>query len=294
MRSSTVEEQVFDRHIIEAIRQQMKKLKEDSEQEVIMQISNLLNPNDIHSSWKPIIETFIKDFLIKGKQDIHPANALFNNLYAGYNPNSAVKVTVYPKEEDVYKAYRLGIQQIKVVILGQDPYHGGQAHGLAFSSTKTCPPSLRVIFNEIKRDIGIDRYLGKLANPTNLLDWHSQGIMLLNSCLTVEKGKAGSHIGLGWEKLTTATLRALIIDSNPKVFVTWGKKAQAAFDEASKGFLTESFFRANKHLNLRSPHPAADTYPGYKRDTFAGCGHFSKINTFMKAHYGHFIQWGLV
>lgn len=268
----------------------------DSLQETINNMPNILNPYDnIHLSWKPIIEEFLNNFLIQGKLNPeHKANALFEELSAGYNPNSSRKVTVYPREEDVHKAYKLGIDKIKVVILGQDPYHGGQAHGLAFSSMTHYPGSLRVIFDELQKNTGLDRRVrSHLERPCNLIDWHNQGIMLLNSCLTVEAGKAGSHVGLGWEELTTTTLRTLIIHKNPKVFVTWGKKAQETFDNARGGFLTEDFFRNNNHINLRAPHPAADLYPSNGvRPKFIGCGHFNKIDKFIKDHYGHTIQWG--
>jgi uracil-DNA glycosylase len=166
---------------------------------------------------------------------------------------------------------------VRVVILGQDPYHGaGQAHGLAFSvppGTKP-PPSLRNIFMELQRDLGC-----ALPSDGSLERWARQGVLLLNAVLTVEDGSPGAHARRGWESLTTALLARLAEDETPKVFMLWGAHAQSR--RAGLG---------EPHLVLEANHPS----PLSARRPpvpFLGCGHFSRANTFLAARGRGVIDW---
>ena len=165
--------------------------------------------------------------------------------------------------------------KVKVVIIGQDPYHGpGQAHGLCFSVNDGVPfpPSLVNIFKEIKTDIGTD------APPTgNLTRWAEQGVLLLNATLTVRAHQAGSHQNRGWETFTDAAIRILAEEREHLVFILWGAYAQR------KG----AFIDRNKHLVLTSAHPSPlSAYNG-----FFGNKHFSKTNEYLKAHGKEEIKW---
>ncbi|MFO1348931.1 MAG: uracil-DNA glycosylase [Pseudomonadales bacterium] len=165
--------------------------------------------------------------------------------------------------------------QVKVVILGQDPYHGAQqAHGLCFSVPDGIapPPSLVNIFAEIKRDLGIEP-----PPHGNLTRWADQGVLLLNSVLTVEHGKAGAHQGKGWEIFTDKIIALLNEQREHIVFLLWGNYAQ------KKGALIDR----QKHLVLTAPHPSPlSVYRG-----FSGCGHFSASNTYLKNNNIQEIHW---
>ena len=166
---------------------------------------------------------------------------------------------------------------VKVVILGQDPYHGaGQAHGLCFSVPPGVPPppSLLNIFAEIQRDLGIPR-----PNHGCLLPWTRQGVLLLNSVLTVEHGRAGSHQGKGWEGFTDVCIEALNREREGLVFLLWGSYAQA------KGKLIDT----RRHRVLKAPHPS----PLSAHRGFIGCGHFSGANTYLRERGVTPIDWRL-
>ena len=167
--------------------------------------------------------------------------------------------------------------EVKVVILGQDPYHGpGQAHGLCFSVRPgvPVPPSLQNIFKEIQRDLGI-------APPDHgcLLPWAKQGVLLLNAVLTVEDGRAGAHQGKGWEGFTDAVVAALDREKEGLVFMLWGAYAQA------KGRLLDS----RRHCVLRAPHPS----PLSAHRGFLGCGHFGKANRWLQGGGRAPVDWAL-
>jgi len=186
--------------------------------------------------------------------------------------------TIYPAPRNMFAALdATPFDQVKVVVLGQDPYHGpGQAHGLCFSVQPgvPVPPSLENIFSEIRRDLGI-------ARPDNgcLLPWARQGVLLLNSVLSVERGLAGSHQGKGWEGFTDAIIERLNSEREGLVFLLWGSYAQA------KGKLIDG----HRHLVLKAPHPSPlSVYRG-----FAGCGHFSKANQWLRDHGQAPIDWTL-
>lgn len=184
---------------------------------------------------------------------------------------------VYPKPEDIFNAFRLTpINETKVVIMGQDCYHEpNQAMGLSFSvpnGTKI-PPSLINIYKEIASDIGVEN----LYIDGDLTKWAKQGVLLLNTCLTVREHQANSHSGKGWEILTDEAIKVLNENDNPKVFMLWGSNAKS-----KKIFITNS-----KHLVLESAHPSPlSAYRG-----FFGCKHFSKANKFLEENNLEPIKW---
>lgn len=182
---------------------------------------------------------------------------------------------IYPPLNECFSAFfATPFDKVKVVILGQDPYHGlGQAHGLCFSVRPNVriPPSLENIFKEIKRDLGI-------TPPSHgcLNDWAKQGVLLLNATLTVEAGKAGSHQNKGWETFTDRVIRVLNDKREHLVFMLWGRYAQ------NKGY----FIDQTKHLVLKAAHPSPFSASG-----FFGCSHFSKANAYLEKHGHSSIDW---
>lgn len=185
---------------------------------------------------------------------------------------------IFPPGAQIFAAFEATpFDQVKVVILGQDPYHGaGQAHGLCFSVLPgvPVPPSLDNIFKEIQDDLGI-------ARPDHgcLLPWARQGVLLLNAVLTVEEGRAGAHQGKGWEGFTDHVIQALANEREDLVFLLWGSYAQA------KGKVIDT----RRHRVLRAPHPSPlSAYRG-----FMGCGHFSASNEFLARHGRTPVDWRL-
>lgn len=185
---------------------------------------------------------------------------------------------IFPPGDSIFAAFNhTPFDQVKLVILGQDPYHGpGQAHGLSFSvpSGVQIPPSLRNIYKELNRDLG-------LPFPThgNLEHWADQGVLLLNAVLTVEQAKAGAHQGKGWEQFTDAAIAALNEKREHLVFLLWGSYAQ------KKG----RFIDRQKHFVLQSPHPS----PLSAHRGFIGNGHFSKANEYLRQCGQTPIDWSL-
>ena len=185
---------------------------------------------------------------------------------------------IYPPGPEIFAAFNhTPFDKVKVVILGQDPYHGPhQAHGLCFSVRPgvPVPPSLDNIFKEIQRDLGIDR-----PDHGCLTPWADRGVLLLNAVLTVERGQAASHRGKGWEGFTDAAIDALNREREGLVFLLWGSQAQA------KGKLID---RARHHV-LKAPHPSPlSAYRG-----FMGCGHFSQANAYLREQGQAPIDWSL-
>jgi uracil-DNA glycosylase len=183
---------------------------------------------------------------------------------------------IFPKGREYFKALDCTpFDEVKVVILGQDPYHGdGQAHGLSFSVPDNVapPPSLKNIFKEIGSDIG------PLSNTSGCLErWAEQGVLLLNSVLTVERSMAASHQGKGWETFTDAVIRRLDEEREGVVFLLWGAYARR------KG----QFINRSKHLVLEAPHPS----PLSAHRGFLGCRHFSKANAYLAEHHQSLINW---
>jgi uracil-DNA glycosylase len=183
---------------------------------------------------------------------------------------------VFPPPKLVFNAFeQCSFSDVKVVILGQDPYHGkGQAHGLSFSvpDTVKVPPSLQNIYKEIAVDLQKE-----IPKSGNLERWTRQGVLLLNSTLTVEEGKAGSHQGLGWEQFTDSVIQTISDRKDHVVFLLWGKYA------INKSKLIDE----RKHHILTAPHPS----PFSVHSGFFGCRHFSKANIYLRKHNLKEIDW---
>ena len=184
--------------------------------------------------------------------------------------------TVYPPADDIFNAYDFTpLANVKVLILGQDPYHEpGQAHGLSFSVNPgiDIPPSLCNIYKELNSDLGC-----YIPNNGYLEKWAKQGVMLLNNVLTVRAHAANSHKGIGWEQFTEATIRILNEQDRPIVYMLWGRPAQEKC----------SILNNPKHLVLKAPHPSPlSVYRG-----FWGCKHFSKANDFLISNGVEPIDW---
>lgn len=185
--------------------------------------------------------------------------------------------TVYPSKEKVMNAFYVSYQDVKVVILGQDPYHGpGQAHGMCFSVKPGVPhpPSLRNIFQELQSDIGCP-----IPKDGYLMKWAKQGVFLLNTVLTVRQGEANSHKGMGWEQFTDAVIEKLAKRQDPIIFVLWGRPAQSK----------QSIIRQSgaHHVILQAPHPS----PLSAHRGFFGSKPFSKINEQLEAWGKQPIDW---
>lgn len=227
-------------------------------------MSEAAAPVQIEESWKkvlneefqkpyfPLIKQFIKQQKEKGKK-------------------------VYPPGPLIFNAFNLTpLDKLKVVIIGQDPYHGaGQAHGLCFSVPYGVkpPPSLINIFKEIKNDLGIEP-----PNHGNLEKWAKQGVLLLNASLTVNEGEANSHAACGWHTFTDAVIKKISDEKTGIVFLLWGKFAQ---DKAA-------LIDTSKHFVLKSAHPSP-----FSADRFFGCKHFSKTNEILKNEGKEPIDWSL-
>jgi len=220
-----------------------------------------INP-EIEESWKQLLHkefqspyfAELKSFLVEEKK----------------------KNIVYPPGKQIFSAFNFTpFDKIKVVIIGQDPYHGkGQANGLCFSVADgvSKPPSLVNIFKELNADLGI-----KIPESGNLEAWAKQGVMLLNATLTVRANQAGSHQNRGWESFTDAVIRALSDNKEGLVFILWGAFAQAK----------EKLINTGKHHVLKAAHPSPfSAYSG-----FFGCRHFSKTNEILKEMGKEEINW---
>lgn len=215
----------------------------------------------MHESWKPFLNSeFNKPYF----------KELANFLHEQYD-----KKVIFPKKTQVFRAFTTNLNNVTVVILGQDPYHTpGSAHGLAFSvpDTQPIPPSLVNIYKEI------DNEYGSHANKTgNLKSWQDQGVLLLNNVLTVEAHRAGSHRGHGWETFTEAVIKYLDQTRPHLVFMLWGRDAR------NKAPL----INREKHLVLESPHPS----PLSAHSGFFGNGHFKSANAFLKQNHLPEIKW---
>ncbi len=185
---------------------------------------------------------------------------------------------IYPSGKDIFAAFNsTTVDAVRVVIIGQDPYHGpGQAHGLSFSvrAGVSLPPSLVNILSEVSRDLGLNEFP---KDKGDLKGWAQQGVLLLNSTLTVERGKAGSHQGKGWEIFTDSVIERLGRAKENLVFMLWGSYAQKKGD----------FLSRENHLVLTAPHPS----PLSAHRGFFGCGHFSKANHYLVAKGMGAIDW---
>jgi uracil-DNA glycosylase len=219
----------------------------------------------IHESWKEVLDgEFQKPYFSQLTEKVRMS-------YVEY------KGSIFPKGTQIFRAFDLcPFDELKVVILGQDPYPTrGHAHGLCFSvepDVKPFPKSLLNIFKEIQLDLGLP-----MPENGNLARWAEQGVLLLNSVLTVDEGKPDSHKGFGWEKFTDAVIQTINEQKTGVVFMLWGTKA------ISK----EAFIDSSKHLILKSVHPSPlSAYRG-----FFGSKHFSKTNEFLRMMEQTEIQW---
>lgn len=206
------------------------------------------------------------------------AQPYYQQLLDKLSQRYASGVTIYPQKDTIFSALEsTPLDAVRVVLLGQDPYHGpNQAHGLAFSVSRgePVPPSLRNIYQELCADVGF-------VAPAHgcLQEWAEQGVLLLNSVLTVEQGAAGSHQKLGWEQFTDAIIQAISLHRRHVVFLLWGAPARNKIP----------LIDASKHLILSAPHPSPlSVYRG-----FSGCRHFSKANNYLSTHAGIPIDWQL-
>ena len=217
------------------------------------------------NEWDEILkDEFVKDYYLQLRKTLiqeYRTQQIFPGMYDIYN---AMKITSY--------------SDVRCVILGQDPYHGeGQAHGLSFSVRKGIapPPSLVNIFKEIRDDVGINN-LGKHGELTK---WAQEGVLLLNSVLTVRANQARSHHGIGWEQFTTDVIKVLNERQKPMVFMLWGGDAK----------LKAQFITNPNHLILRAAHPSPlSAYNG-----FFGCRHFSQANKFLSERGLGMIDWSI-
>jgi uracil-DNA glycosylase len=225
-----------------------------------------MNTPKIHESWKSILSS---EFEMPYMKELNEFLEFEQNL----------NKVIYPRMSEVFSAFnKTPFEKVKVVIIGQDPYHGeGQAHGMCFSvmpGVKT-PPSLANIYKELKEDIGC-----KIPNHGFLESWAEQGVLLLNNVLTVEHGKAGSHHKKGWEQFTDKVIEVLNEKKENLVFILWGSPAQK---KAAK-------VDTDKHYILKSVHPSPlSAYRG-----FFGTKHFSKTNTFLNNKGLKEIDWSLL
>lgn len=204
---------------------------------------------------------------IKEKQDFGTLEEVLDDKYKNGS--------VFPPREEIYTAFELtSFENVRVVILGQDPYHGeGQSHGLAFSVNEgiKIPPSLRNMYKELEDDLNIVRTGGSLK------DWASQGVLLLNTVLTVDAHEANSHRGLGWEQFTDSVIEIVSEELDNVVFILWGKPAQ------KKAVLID----ASKHLIIKSVHPSPlSAYRG-----FFGSRPFSRTNEYLRENDRAMVDW---
>ncbi|HEY4832234.1 MAG TPA: uracil-DNA glycosylase [Waddliaceae bacterium] len=231
-------------------------------------MENNFCPFEIEQSWgKVLAEELQKPYLLQ--------------LAAFVENERRLGVPIYPSKELVFNAFKLTpYSQVKVVIMGQDPYHGpGQAHGLCFSVPKgvPSPPSLVNIFKELASDVRIE-----MPKHGCLLSWAEQGILLLNATLTVQQGNPMSHHGKGWERFTDAIIAKLCEREEPIIFVLWGKSAK------EKGAQVKQL--NTKHILLAAAHPS----PLSAHQGFFGCKHFSKINDLLIQQNKAEITWNLL
>ena len=213
------------------------------------------------------------DWLEALKDEFH--KPYYKKLFDTVNEEYRTRL-IFPPADDIFNAFHLTpLHKVKVVILGQDPYHNnGQAHGLCFSVKKgvAVPPSLVNIYQELRDDLGCD-----IPDHGCLTKWAEQGVLMLNTVLTVRAHQANSHRGIGWEEFTDAAIRILDEQDRPMVFLLWGRPAQ----------MKKSMLHNPNHLILEAPHPSPlSAFRG-----FFGCRHFSKANAFLQEHGLEPIDW---
>lgn len=227
-----------------------------------IQVSKL--KETLSPSWFAELEgEFSKDYMVKLKK---------------FLDQEVKNYIIYPPAKDTFNAFKYcPLNQIKVVILGQDPYHGpNQAHGLCFSVRQGIdePPSLINIFKELRQDLDMP-----IPQSGELTKWAEQGVFLLNTSLSVRAGQAGSHFNQGWEIFTDKVIQVINSECKNVVFMLWGAPARRKAE----------MIDGNKHLILEAPHPS----PLSAHRGFLGCGHFSQANAYLKEHGKTEIDWSL-
>ncbi len=252
-----IQNDLFAKPVID-LEDKLNKISKNHNQE----INNIINEIKIEESWKEILlDEFTKPYFSK----------LTNKVKNAYKSE-----IIYPSGNKIFNAFNFcPFEKTKVVILGQDPYHGqGQANGLCFSVNEDIrmPPSLINIFKEINSDLKKD-----IPKNGNLERWAKQGVLLLNSILTVKAKSPGSHKDFGWENFTDSVIENISLKKSKVVFLLWGAYAQ------KKGNIIDK----SKHLVLRSPHPS----PFSARNGFFGNKHFSKTNEYLKLNGFEEIDW---
>ena len=214
------------------------------------------------------------DWLDSIQEEFH--KPYYRELYQFIREEYTTKI-IYPPAEDIFNAFHFTpLSKVKVLILGQDPYHNDhQAHGLSFSvppDQKDIPPSLQNIYKELQDDLGC-----RIPNNGYLKKWADQGVLMLNTVLTVRAHQANSHQGKGWEQFTDAVISAVNEQDRPIVYMLWGRPAQSKIP----------MLHNPKHLILKAPHPSPlSAYRG-----FFGCRHFSQANQFLSEHGVEPIDW---
>ncbi len=225
--------------------------------------------SSIPASWR----THLKDVCARPEID---------GLVAFLKEREAAGATIYPAKQNIFAAMRaIPFDDVSVVIVGQDPYHGpAQAHGLSFSVPPGVPqpPSLRNIFKELHNDIGMP-----IPKNGTLTGWAQQGVLLLNAILTVEEEKPAAHAGKGWEIFTDAIIEKLLQREHPTVLMLWGSYAQKKVQNL------HAHIDPKRHLILKSAHPSPLSVTG-----FLGNHHFSKANAFLRQHHIPEIDWSAV
>lgn len=218
----------------------------------------------ISESWDPILKDQFSQPYIFGIQTVLKRDA----------------TVLCPKPSDIWRAFKLTpYENVKVVIILQDPYINGEADGLAMSSKGKITPSLQVVFKELAAEFG------KQRTKTELDDWAEQGVLLINTCLTTVRGQSRAHAGIGWEKLTGTILARIAMRKTPTVFMLWGKDAKTVGERSIIPNM-----RGSNHLILKAIHPVAEAR-GDGTYTFTGCGHFRKANEFLAEHKRGRIKW---
>lgn len=231
-------------------------------------MSSPFYPFEIEPSWRQVLDKELKQpYLLE--------------LAAFVEREYSSGCAIYPPKELIFNAFlQTPYNQVKVLVMGQDPYHGpGQAHGLSFSVPQgiPLPPSLQNIYKELSSDLGV--------NPSTdgcLLPWARQGVLLLNATLTVKQGEPMSHHGKGWERFTDAVIEAVCQRTDPVIFVLWGKSAQDKCKRVRE-------LKNSQHVLLTAPHPS----PLSAHNGFFGCRHFSQINSHLERLGKKMITWNL-
>lgn len=232
----------------------------------------------IAPDWRPVVEAYL-------------AGEVASRLGQFVRKRLIDGATIYPSQP-FYALSLTPLTKVRVVILGQDPYHGlGQAQGLAFSVAPgvKLPPSLRNVFKEISQDDALERSSQKKPADGSLQRWAQQGVLLLNTCLTVEEGRPGSHARQGWESLTDDIIKAVAVRGSPVVFMLWGAHAQS-----KQGLIASAVSQAglptDLHLVLTANHPSP--LSAMRAPTpFMGCRHFSLTNAFLSRNASEKIDW---